>query len=92
MSTDDLITKLYMLNQTAKEGADMMKIMVGRFDEAKAKIEALEESVKQKEADDFVLIARIVGEYERASLKAHYELLKEYKQCLLIDAEVDEEI
>ena len=76
----------------AKEGKDMMKIMAGRFDEAKGKIETLEKSVKQKEADNVVLVTRIIDEYERATLNARYELLKEYKQGLLIDAEVDEEI
>ena len=70
----------------------MMKTMVSKFDKAKAKIEALEEMVKQKDTNNQVLITRIVGEYNRATLKARYELLKEYKQGLLIDAEVDEEI
>ncbi|GMN66528.1 hypothetical protein TIFTF001_035597 [Ficus carica] len=56
-SADSLISELQTLNQTAKEGADMMKIMDGR-----------------------------------ATLKASYELLKEYKQGILVDAEVDEEI
>ncbi|GMN64740.1 hypothetical protein TIFTF001_033803 [Ficus carica] len=70
----------------------LMKIMVSRFDKAKVKIEALEESVKQKKADNSILVARIFGEYERATLKARYELLNEYKQHLLVDAKVDEEI
>ncbi|GMN58511.1 hypothetical protein TIFTF001_027600 [Ficus carica] len=91
-SADGLISELQTLNQTAKEGADMMKIMASRFDEVKAKIETREESVKQKEVDNVVLVARIIDEYERATLKARYELLKEYKQGLLVDAEVDEEI
>ncbi|GMN70229.1 hypothetical protein TIFTF001_039272 [Ficus carica] len=38
------------------------------------------------------LVTRIVGEYEKATLKARYELLKEYKQGLLVDANVVEEI
>ncbi|GMN51015.1 hypothetical protein TIFTF001_020158 [Ficus carica] len=69
-----------------------MKTMIDKFDEAKGKIKALEEMVKQKDADNSVLVTCIVGEYESATLKARYELLKEYKQGLLVDAEVDEEI
>ncbi|GMN59514.1 hypothetical protein TIFTF001_028615 [Ficus carica] len=36
--------------------------------------------------------ADVVGEYDKATLKARYELLKEYKQGLLIKGDVDEEI
>ena len=86
LSADGLIAELHTLNQTAKKGADMMKTMVGRFDKAKAKIEALEEMVKQKDADNLVLVTPIVCEYERATLKACYELLKEYKKGLIVDA------
>ncbi|GMN59291.1 hypothetical protein TIFTF001_028387 [Ficus carica] len=38
------------------------------------------------------LVALIVGKYEKATLKARYKILKEYKQGLLIDANVVEEI
>ncbi|GMN19240.1 hypothetical protein TIFTF001_045151 [Ficus carica] len=68
------------------------KVMVNRFDEAQAKIGALKEMVKQKDADNSVLIARIVDAYKKATLKARYDLLKEYKQGLLVDADVEEEI
>ncbi|GMN61291.1 hypothetical protein TIFTF001_030442 [Ficus carica] len=80
-----------ILNE-GKEGAEMMKAMVNKFDEAKAKNEALKETVKQKDVDILRLVTRIVGEYERATLKAHYELLKEYRRGLLVNADVDEEI
>ena len=46
----------------------------------------------QKEADNSALTVRIIDAYERATLKPWYDLLKEYKQGLLIDAEVEEEI
>lgn len=85
-SIDGLIAELYMLNQTATKGADMMKTMVDRFDEAKAKIEALEEMVKQKDVDNSVLVTLVVCEYEMAALKARHEFLKEYKQGLIVDA------
>ena len=60
-NADGLIIKLHTLNQMANEGVDMMKIMVGRFDKVKAKIKALEESLKQKEANNSVFVARIIG-------------------------------
>ncbi|GMN58182.1 hypothetical protein TIFTF001_027287 [Ficus carica] len=63
----------------------MMKVMVDRYDEALARIKTLE-------ADNSELIAGIKDAYERATLKARYDLLKEYKQGLIVDAEVDEEI
>ncbi|GMN74977.1 hypothetical protein TIFTF001_052494 [Ficus carica] len=75
-----------------ERGAEMMKTMVDRFDKAKAKNGALRESIKQKDKDITGLVTRIVGEYEKANLKDHYEFLKEYKQGLLIDADVVEEI
>ena len=65
-SADGLIAELHTLNQTAKEGAEMMKATVDKFDKVKAENEALKETVKQKDADISGLVARIVGEYERA--------------------------
>ncbi|GMN62576.1 hypothetical protein TIFTF001_031639 [Ficus carica] len=91
-NADGLIHELHSLKQKANEGTEMMKVMVDRFDEAHAKIKTLEESLKEKEADNSVLVARIVDTYERAALKARYDLLKEYKQGLFIDANVKEEI
>ncbi|GMN23839.1 hypothetical protein TIFTF001_040502 [Ficus carica] len=69
-----------------------MKVMVDIFDEATAKIKTLEESLKQKEADNSVLVACIVDAYERATLKARNDLLKKFRQGLLVDVEVEEEI
>ena len=57
-----------------------------------AENKALKEAVKQKDADITGLVAHVVGEYKMATLKARYELLKEYKQGLLIDTDVEEEI
>ncbi|GMN47593.1 hypothetical protein TIFTF001_016757 [Ficus carica] len=90
-SANELIAELQTVNQSVKEGTDMMKVMVDRYDEATVKIKTLEESLQQKEADNSVL-ARIIDAYERATLKARYDLLKEYKQGLLVDADVEEEI
>lgn len=48
--------------------------------------------MKQKDADITGLVARVVGEYKRATLKVRYELLKEYKQGLLVDTDIEMEI
>ena len=69
-----------------------MKVMIDRYNEVTIKIKTLKESLKHKEADNSVLIARIVDAYERATFKAHYDILKEYKKGLLVDADVEEEI
>ena len=69
-----------------------MKVMVDRYNEATTKIKTLEELLKQKEADNSMLVARIVDAYERTTLKTRYDLLKEYKKGLLVDADVEEEI
>ncbi|GMN60222.1 hypothetical protein TIFTF001_029325 [Ficus carica] len=66
-SANDLIAELQKVTQSAKEGTDMMKVMVDRFDEAQAKIKTLE-------ADNFALITQIVDAYEKATLKARYDL------------------
>ena len=50
----------------------MMKVMVERFDEAQVKIATLE-------TDNSALVAQIIDAYERATLKARYDMLKEYK-------------
>lgn len=41
-----MIVELHTLNQTAKEGAEMMKAIFDRFDNAKAENDALRETVK----------------------------------------------
>ncbi|GMN59430.1 hypothetical protein TIFTF001_028527 [Ficus carica] len=92
VSANTLIVELHTLNRIVKEGAEMMKAMVERFDKAKAENDALREKVKQKDEDITRIVTRIIGEYEKATLKDRYELLKEYKQGLLIDNDVDEEI
>ncbi|GMN51248.1 hypothetical protein TIFTF001_020406 [Ficus carica] len=63
----------------------MMKAMVDKFNKTNDKNEALKEAVKQKNTDIVGLATCVVGEYERATLKARYELLKAYKQGLLVD-------
>ena len=91
-SAEELTAELHRAIQTSKEGSDMMKIMVDRYDEAQAKIRTLEAEKSTLEADRSSLIIQIKDAFEKATLKARYDLLKEYKQGLLVDAEVDEEI
>ena len=91
-SANELMAELHKAMQSAKEGSDMMKIMVDRYDEAQAKIRTLEAEKSTLEADRSSLIIQIKDAFEKATLKARYDLLKEYKQGLLVDAEVDEEI
>ncbi|GMN21858.1 hypothetical protein TIFTF001_045565 [Ficus carica] len=84
-SADGLIGELKTVTQSSKEMTDMMKVMVERFDEAQVRIKSLE-------ADNSALVAKIVDAYEKATFKARYDLLKEYKQGLLVEADVDDEI
>ncbi|GMN62973.1 hypothetical protein TIFTF001_032051 [Ficus carica] len=91
-SAEELTAELQRAIQTSKKGSDMMKIMVDRYDAAQAKIEALEAEKSKLVADNTALVVQIMDAFEKATLKARYDLLKEYKQGLLVDAEVDEEI
>ena len=91
-SAEDLTIELQKAIQSAEEGSDIMKIMVDRYDEAQAKIKTLEAEKSALVADNSTLVAQIMDAFEKATLKAQYDLLKEYKQGLLVDADVDEEI
>ncbi|GMN62685.1 hypothetical protein TIFTF001_031767 [Ficus carica] len=71
-SADDLVRELKRVTQSTKEGTNMIKVMVDRFNEVQAKIQTLE-------ADNSALVAQIVDAYEKATLKAPYDFLKEYK-------------
>ncbi|GMN55639.1 hypothetical protein TIFTF001_024758 [Ficus carica] len=84
-SANDLVGELKRVTQSGKEKTDMMKVMVDRFDEAQAKIQTLE-------VDNSALVAQIVDAYEKAILRARYDIHKEYKQGLLVGADVDDEI
>ena len=82
-SVGNLIKELQTFNWTVKEGNEMMRGMVDRFEKVKAKNDALKKLIKQKDGDIIGLVARLMGEYEKATLKDRYELLKEYKQDFL---------
>jgi chromosome segregation ATPase len=84
-SADDLIGELKTVNQSSKEMSEMMGVMVDRYQDAQAKIRSLE-------ADNSSLATQILDAFEKATLKARFDLLKEYKQGLLVEAEVDAEL
>ncbi|GMN25026.1 hypothetical protein TIFTF001_043852 [Ficus carica] len=84
-SADGLNVTLKEIMHEAKEGTSMMEVMVDRFDEAQAKIKSLE-------AKKAVLATQILDAFEKATIKARYDLLKQYKQGLFVDAEIEEEL
>ncbi|GMN20300.1 hypothetical protein TIFTF001_048727 [Ficus carica] len=79
-SADDVIQELQTLNRITKEGAEIIKSMVERFDKVKAENNALRKSIMHKDVDIIGLVTRIMGEHEKATLKVRYKLLKEYKR------------
>jgi len=91
-SAEGLVSELQGAMATAKEGVDMTKVIVDRYNEAQVRIKALEAEKSTLEAEKASLVDKMLGFHERATMKARYDLLKEYKQGLLNDAEVDEEI
>ncbi|GMN58295.1 hypothetical protein TIFTF001_027390 [Ficus carica] len=58
----------------------------------KVENDALKETVKKNDVDIAGLVAHMIDEYSKATLKACYELLNEYKQGLLVEGDVDKEI
>ncbi|GMN70115.1 hypothetical protein TIFTF001_039159 [Ficus carica] len=85
MSAKGLMAELQKVMHEAKEGSDMMEVMVKRFDEAQAKIKSLE-------IENAALATQILDAFKKATIKARYDLLKKYKQVLFVEAEIDEEI
>ena len=98
-SAEGLIAELDKTLKSAKEGTEMAKVIVDRYNEAQARIRALESDKASLEAQNATLVTekaslveKIEDAYERATVKARYDLLKEYKHGLLVEAEIDEEI
>ncbi|GMN55830.1 hypothetical protein TIFTF001_024953 [Ficus carica] len=84
-SADRLTATFKEIMHEAKEGTSMMEVMVDRFDEAQAKIKSLK-------TEKAVLATQILDAFEKATIKARYDLLKQYKQGLFVDAEIEEEL
>ncbi|GMN20465.1 hypothetical protein TIFTF001_050036 [Ficus carica] len=62
-----------------------MEALVKRFDKGQDRIRSLE-------AENAALAAQIMDAFEKATFKARYDILKDYKEGLLNEALIDEEI
>ncbi|GMN56098.1 hypothetical protein TIFTF001_025212 [Ficus carica] len=82
---DGLMAELQKSMDVAREGTSAMETLVKRFDEGQAKIKSLE-------AENAALATQIMDAFEKATLKAQYDILKDYKAGLLDEAQIDEEI
>ncbi|GMN53209.1 hypothetical protein TIFTF001_022338 [Ficus carica] len=82
---DGLMAELQKSMDIAREGTSAMETLVKRFDESQAKIKSLE-------AENAALATQIIDAFEKATLKARYDILKDYKAGLLDEAQIDEEI
>ena len=61
-----------------------MKSMVDRFDKVKAKNDALKVSIMYKDVDIVGLVTRIMGKYEKATFKAHYNISNAFLLTLML--------
>ncbi|GMN19655.1 hypothetical protein TIFTF001_039863 [Ficus carica] len=82
---DELMAELQKSMDVAREGTSAMETLVKRFDEGQARIKSLE-------AENAALATQIMDAFEKATLKARYDILKDYKAGLLDEAQIDEEI
>ncbi|GMN28337.1 hypothetical protein TIFTF001_041153 [Ficus carica] len=82
---DGLMAELQKSMDVAREGTSAMEILAKRFDEGQARIKSLE-------AENAALASQIMDAFEKATLKARYDILKDYKAGLLDEAQIDEEI
>ncbi|GMN42181.1 hypothetical protein TIFTF001_011392 [Ficus carica] len=92
---DGLMAEFQKSMDVAREGTSAMETLVKRFDESQARIKTLEEGqarIKSLEDENAALAAQIMDAFEKATLKARYDILKDYKAGLLDEAQIDEEI
>ncbi|GMN68235.1 hypothetical protein TIFTF001_037314 [Ficus carica] len=82
---EGLMTELQKSMDVAREGTSAMETLVKRFDEGQARIKSLE-------AENAALANQIMDAFEKATLKARYDILKDYKAGLLDEVQIDEEI
>ncbi|GMN29173.1 hypothetical protein TIFTF001_044325 [Ficus carica] len=82
---DGLMAELQKSMDVAREGTSAMETLVKRFDEGQARIKSLE-------AENAALATQIMDAFEKATLKARYDILKDYKAGLLDEVQIDEEI
>ncbi|GMN62571.1 hypothetical protein TIFTF001_031648 [Ficus carica] len=69
----------------AREGTSAMEALVQRFEESQEKIKSLE-------AENIALASQIMDASEKATFRARYDILMDYKEGLLDEAKVIEEI
>ncbi|GMN72161.1 hypothetical protein TIFTF001_052801 [Ficus carica] len=82
---DGLMAELQKSMDVAREGTSAMETLVKRLDEGQARIKSLE-------AENAALATQIMDAFEKATLKARYDILKDYKAGLLDEVQIDEEI
>ncbi|GMN65303.1 hypothetical protein TIFTF001_034360 [Ficus carica] len=82
---EGLMSELQKSMDVAREGTSAMETLVMRFDEGQAKIKSLE-------AENAVLATQIMDAFEKATFKARYDILKDYKAGLLDETQINEEI
>ncbi|GMN27747.1 hypothetical protein TIFTF001_046171 [Ficus carica] len=85
IDAEGLMSELQKSMDVAREGTSAMETLVKRFDEAQAKIKSLE-------VENAALATQIMNAFEKATFKARYDILKDYKAGLLDEAQINEEI
>ncbi|GMN64106.1 hypothetical protein TIFTF001_033180 [Ficus carica] len=83
--SEGLMLELQKFMDVAREGTSAMDALVQRFEEN-------QEKVKSLEAENAALASQIMNAFEKATIKARYDILKDYKARLLDEAQIDEEI
>ncbi|GMN55539.1 hypothetical protein TIFTF001_024649 [Ficus carica] len=82
---EGLMSELQKSMDVAKEGMSAMEALVKKFDQGQDRIRSLE-------AENTALAAQIMDAFEKATFKARYDILKDYREGLLNEALIDEEI
>ncbi|GMN59299.1 hypothetical protein TIFTF001_028400 [Ficus carica] len=84
---------IYRSTNKVVERRERIRVLEAIDKECTEKLLDIEHKFKDVRNEDIAwFVTRIVGEDEKATLKALYELLKEYKQGFLGDVDVVEEI
>ncbi|GMN63813.1 hypothetical protein TIFTF001_032894 [Ficus carica] len=76
---EGLMLELQKSMDVAREGTSAMDALVQRFEES-------QEKVKSLEAENAALASQITNAFEKATFKARYDILKDYKVGLLDEA------
>ncbi|GMN66222.1 hypothetical protein TIFTF001_035287 [Ficus carica] len=82
---EGLMSELQKSMDVARKGTSAMEALVKKFDQGQDRIRSLE-------AENAALAAQIMDAFEKATFKARYDILKDYREGLLNEALIDEEI